>query len=70
MQPYDVAIPTLPCRSVSATVEFYKSLGFEAAHTSSIASTPYCGEEPSNCTSSHTSNLCQPSHPPAAISAS
>lgn len=29
MQPYDVAIPTLPCRSVSATVEFYKSLGFE-----------------------------------------
>jgi catechol 2,3-dioxygenase-like lactoylglutathione lyase family enzyme len=28
MQPYDLAIPTLPCRSVSATVEFYKRLGF------------------------------------------
>ena len=29
MQPYDLAIPTLPCRSVVATVEFYKRLGFE-----------------------------------------
>ena len=29
MQPYDLAIPTLPCRSVSATVAFYKRLGFE-----------------------------------------
>lgn len=29
MQPYDLAIPTLPCRSVSATVEFYERLGFE-----------------------------------------
>jgi catechol 2,3-dioxygenase-like lactoylglutathione lyase family enzyme len=29
MQPYDFAIPTLPCRSVSVTVEFYKRLGFE-----------------------------------------
>ena len=29
MQPYDLAIPTLPCRSMSATVEFYKRLGFE-----------------------------------------
>lgn len=29
MQPYDLAIPTLPCRSVSSTVEFYKHLGFE-----------------------------------------
>ena len=29
MQQYDVAIPTLPSRSVSATVEFYKGLGFE-----------------------------------------
>ena len=29
MQQYDLAIPTLPCRSVSATVGFYKLLGFE-----------------------------------------
>ena len=29
MQPEDLAIPTLPCRSVSATVAFYKHLGFE-----------------------------------------
>ena len=35
MQPYDLAIPTLPCRSVSATVAFYKRLGFEGgAHES------------------------------------
>ena len=31
MQPYDLAIPILPCRSVSATVAFYKHLGFEGA---------------------------------------
>ncbi|UCU95797.1 bleomycin resistance protein [Hydrogenophaga taeniospiralis] len=29
MQPYDLAIPTLPCRFVSATVAFYKRLGFD-----------------------------------------
>ena len=29
MQPYDLAIPTLPSRSPEATVEFYKRLGFE-----------------------------------------
>jgi catechol 2,3-dioxygenase-like lactoylglutathione lyase family enzyme len=29
MQPYDLAIPTLPSRSVAATVAFYKGLGFE-----------------------------------------
>ena len=29
MQSRDLAIPTLPCRSVSVTVEFYKRLGFE-----------------------------------------
>ena len=29
MQTDDLAIPTLPCRSVSATVAFYKRLGFE-----------------------------------------
>lgn len=29
MQPSDLAIPTLPCRSVSVTVGFYKRLGFE-----------------------------------------
>lgn len=29
MQPYDLAIPTLPCRSMSATVAFYKRLGFD-----------------------------------------
>ena len=29
MQQYDLAIPTLPCRSVTATVAFYKRLGFE-----------------------------------------
>ena len=35
MQPHDLAIPTLPCRSVSATVAFYKRLGFEGgAHES------------------------------------
>lgn len=35
MQTYDLAIPILPCRSVSATVAFYKRLGFEGdAHES------------------------------------
>jgi catechol 2,3-dioxygenase-like lactoylglutathione lyase family enzyme len=35
MQPYDLAIPTLPCRSVSEIVAFYKRLGFEGgAHES------------------------------------
>ncbi|MES2823237.1 MAG: VOC family protein [Pseudomonadota bacterium] len=29
MQHYDLAIPTLPCRAVSATVAFYKRLGFD-----------------------------------------
>ena len=29
MQNYDIAIPTLPCRSVSAATEFYRRLGFE-----------------------------------------
>jgi catechol 2,3-dioxygenase-like lactoylglutathione lyase family enzyme len=29
MQPYDLAIPILPSRSVDATVAFYKRLGFE-----------------------------------------
>jgi catechol 2,3-dioxygenase-like lactoylglutathione lyase family enzyme len=29
MQPYDLAIPILPCRSVSDTVEFYRRLGFD-----------------------------------------
>ncbi len=29
MQNYDLAIPTLPCRSVSAVTEFYRRLGFE-----------------------------------------
>lgn len=29
MQTYDLAIPTLPCRSVTATVAFYRRLGFE-----------------------------------------
>lgn len=29
MQPYDLAIPTLPCRSVGETVAFYKRLGFD-----------------------------------------
>jgi catechol 2,3-dioxygenase-like lactoylglutathione lyase family enzyme len=29
MQPYDLAIPTLPCRSVSADAAFYQRLGFE-----------------------------------------
>lgn len=29
MQVDELAIPTLPCRSVSATVAFYKRLGFE-----------------------------------------
>jgi catechol 2,3-dioxygenase-like lactoylglutathione lyase family enzyme len=28
-QDHDLAIPTLPCRSVSATTEFYRRLGFE-----------------------------------------
>jgi catechol 2,3-dioxygenase-like lactoylglutathione lyase family enzyme len=35
MQPYDLTIPTLPCRSVSANVAFYKRLGFQGgAHES------------------------------------
>ena len=29
MQQYDLAIPTLPSRSIDATVAFYKRLGFE-----------------------------------------
>ena len=29
MQTHDLAIPTLPSRSISATVAFYKRLGFE-----------------------------------------
>jgi catechol 2,3-dioxygenase-like lactoylglutathione lyase family enzyme len=29
VQNYDIAIPTLPCRSVSVTTEFYRRLGFE-----------------------------------------
>ncbi len=29
MQNYDLAIPTLPCRSVKAATEFYRRLGFE-----------------------------------------
>ena len=29
MEPHDLAIPTLPCRSVRATVAFYRKLGFE-----------------------------------------
>lgn len=29
MQQYDLAIPTLPSRSISKTTEFYKRLGFE-----------------------------------------
>jgi catechol 2,3-dioxygenase-like lactoylglutathione lyase family enzyme len=29
MQPYDLAIPTLPCRSVSVATAFYRQLGFE-----------------------------------------
>jgi catechol 2,3-dioxygenase-like lactoylglutathione lyase family enzyme len=29
MQPYDLAIPTLPCRSVTSAVEFYRRLGFD-----------------------------------------
>jgi len=29
MQPYDLAIPILPSRSVKETVTFYKRLGFE-----------------------------------------
>ncbi len=29
MQTYDQTIPTLPARSISATVAFYKQLGFE-----------------------------------------
>ena len=29
MQAHDLAIPTLPCKSVSATVAFYERLGFE-----------------------------------------
>ena len=29
MQPYDLAIPILPSRSIDATVAFYKRLGFE-----------------------------------------
>ncbi|OGB16675.1 MAG: bleomycin resistance protein [Burkholderiales bacterium RIFCSPLOWO2_12_67_14] len=35
MELHDLAIPTLPCRSVSATVAFYRRLGFEGgAHES------------------------------------
>lgn len=29
MQPYDLAIPILPSRSIPATVAFYRQLGFE-----------------------------------------
>lgn len=29
VQPYDLAIPILPCRAVDVTVAFYKRLGFE-----------------------------------------
>jgi catechol 2,3-dioxygenase-like lactoylglutathione lyase family enzyme len=29
MQNYDLAIPTLPCRSVEAASEFYRRIGFE-----------------------------------------
>ena len=29
MQPYDLAIPILPSRSIAATVAFYRQLGFE-----------------------------------------
>ncbi len=29
MQPSDIAIPTLPSRSVETTVEFYRKLGFD-----------------------------------------
>ena len=29
MQPYDLAIPTLPSRSIDATVAFYRRMGFE-----------------------------------------
>jgi catechol 2,3-dioxygenase-like lactoylglutathione lyase family enzyme len=29
MQAFDLAIPTLPCRSVGATVAFYRRLGFD-----------------------------------------
>jgi catechol 2,3-dioxygenase-like lactoylglutathione lyase family enzyme len=29
MQKYDLAIPTLPCRSVGAATDFYRRLGFE-----------------------------------------
>ncbi len=29
MQPYDLAIPILPSRSIPATVAFYRRLGFE-----------------------------------------
>lgn len=29
MQPYDLAIPILPSRSIGNTVEFYRHLGFE-----------------------------------------
>lgn len=31
MQPSDLAIPILPCRSVNATVAFYRRLGFEGS---------------------------------------
>ena len=31
MQPHDLAIPILPCRSVPATVAFYGRLGFEGS---------------------------------------
>ena len=34
MQPYDLAIPILPSRSIHATVAFYRRLGFEGgAHS-------------------------------------
>lgn len=29
MENHDLAIPTLPCRSVGATTEFYRQLGFQ-----------------------------------------
>ena len=29
MEDHDLAIPTLPCRSVGATTEFYRQLGFQ-----------------------------------------
>ena len=29
LQPFDLAIPTLPCRSTEAISRFYRALGFE-----------------------------------------